>query len=695
MIFLFFKPYFMSIFSKFSKFLTALAVILILAGPTNVFAATAPALGSLSSFSVLAHLSMSAAGAGTVVSNDLGLSSGLAGSKTGPWTVGGTEYFGPASLAATANASALSAFNNLALQGSDGVWSSASPVPGVWTIGADQTFAGTLTLNGGYDDVWVFQIGNDLTFAGSVVLTGNAQPCHVFWQVGRDATIAVSSTFVGTLIASRDVTIVSGATVNGRVVSLTSSLTTDGNNITAPTCSVPTANLHIIKHVINDDSGSAVAGAFTINVTGTNLSTSSFAGSEAGVDITLDAGSYTVDESAFAGYTKSLGANCSGTIASGETKTCTITNDDSVVVATSTINVVKTVINDNGRNRVIADFPLFVNGVPVVSGDTNVFPASTTYTITETSDSNYVQSFSVDCNSSGVLFLAPGENKVCIITNDDKVINSGGGGSSYVAPVPPIIDVVKVPSPLALPAGPGLVNYAYTLRNIGTVPVNNITMVGDTCRPIVLASGDTNHDSILDLTETWVYQCSTTLLATHTNTVVATGWANGVSATDIANATVVVGIPVVPPLIHVTKIPNPLTLPAKGGMVTYTETITNPGAVALNHINLTDNKCDPMQYVSGDINGDAKLDTTEAWVYTCKTNLTKTTMNTAIAEGSANGLTVRDIAVATVVVAVPVPKLPNTGLPAEEGISGIAIIAGVVMLLISTSLVLVLKKRVI
>jgi hypothetical protein len=35
-----------------------------------------------------------------------------------------------------------------------------------------------------------------------------------------------------------------------------------------------------------------------------------------------------VDEADALGYTKSLSADCSGTIADGETKTCTITNDD-------------------------------------------------------------------------------------------------------------------------------------------------------------------------------------------------------------------------------------------------------------------------------------------------------------------------------------------------------------------------------
>ncbi|PIR13817.1 hypothetical protein COV49_00860, partial [Candidatus Falkowbacteria bacterium CG11_big_fil_rev_8_21_14_0_20_39_10] len=115
-------------------------------------------------------------------------------------------------------------------------------------------------------------------------------------------------------------------------------------------------------------------------------------------------------------------------------------------------------------------------------------------------------------------------------------------GSSYVPPVPPLIDIVKVPSPLALPNGPGTVKYIYTLRNIGTVPVSNITMVGDTCSPIALILGDTNTDAKLDTNETWVYTCSGILTKTHTNIITASGWANGISATDIANATVIVGV---------------------------------------------------------------------------------------------------------------------------------------------------------
>lgn len=365
--------------------------------------------------------------------------------------------------------------------------------------------------------------------------------------------------------------------------------------------------------------------------------------------------------------------------------TCSTAPSSASNQQSGTINVVKVVVNDSGGNKTIADFPLFVNGSPVVSGVTNTFPApALAYTVTETGNANYIQSFSGGCDSDGRIGLSPGDNRVCIITNNDI--------GAPVAVVPPLIDVVKVPSPLALPSGPGSVTYTYTLRNIGTVPVTDITMVGDTCSPIVLASGDTNGDNKLDLSETWVHTCTTTLSATHTNIVTTTGWANGISAVDIASATVVVGVAVVPPLIHVTKVPSPLTLTANGGMVTYTEKVTNPGTIALSNVTLSDDTCSPSTFVSGDTNGNAKLDTTETWTYTCRQNLTKTTTNIATATGGANGLTATDFAVATVTVAAP--RLPNTGF-SPEGMSAplfAVIVAGILMVALA-AFVIVQRKR--
>jgi hypothetical protein len=346
---------------------------------------------------------------------------------------------------------------------------------------------------------------------------------------------------------------------------------------------------------------------------------------------------------------------------------------------TGTINVVKIVINDNGGTKTVADFPLFISGTPVSSGVTNTFSAGSTYTVYETADPHYTATFSGACDSDGRVRLSYGDQAFCVLTNDDV------GEAAAVLPVPPLIDVVKVPSPLVLPDGPGSVEYTYTLINIGSVPVTDITMVGDTCSPIHLISGDTDSDEQLDVNETWIYTCTTTLTETHTNTVVTTGWANGLSAVDIASATVVVGEDLVPPLIHVTSVPVPLTLPLGGGMVTYTETVSNPGTVSLGNIIVTSDNCAPVNYVSGDTNGNSLLDSTESWIHTCRTNLTSTASHTVTVSSNTNSLVSRDYAIATVLVANAgvtgvssvIPGLPDTGFaPKETGFVWAFIVAG-------------------
>jgi len=120
---------------------TALAVFFVifafgLGGPMAASAAaTAPTLGAMSSFSVLAKDSMAANGAGTTVSGDMGLSTGLAVSRTGVWlpVLGRTEYFGPGSLADTAQIAATAAKISMAAEPSDGAWGPVALAPGVWT----------------------------------------------------------------------------------------------------------------------------------------------------------------------------------------------------------------------------------------------------------------------------------------------------------------------------------------------------------------------------------------------------------------------------------------------------------------------------------------------------------------------------------------------------------------------------------
>jgi len=82
-----------------------------------------------------------------------------------------------------------------------------------------------------------------------------------------------------------------------------------------------------------------------------------------------------------------------------------------------------------------------------------------------------------------------------------------------------------------------------------------------------------------------------------------------------------------------------------------------------------------MTYVSGDANSNSLLEPTETWTYTCSSGLTATSTSASIAAGTANGMTVRDIAVATVVVATLVPKLPNTGFVPASYIAALVALA--------------------
>jgi uncharacterized repeat protein (TIGR01451 family) len=199
------------------------------------------------------------------------------------------------------------------------------------------------------------------------------------------------------------------------------------------------AHLVVIKHVVNDNGGTAAAGDFTLDSGGANDSPDDFAGAESpGTSVTLDAGSYAVTETGPSGYTRSDSADCSGTIALGETKTCTVTNDDQA----ATLTVIKHVVNDNGGTAVAADFTLDSGGANDSPDDfagaespgTSVTLDAGSYAVTETGPSGYTESDSADCAGT----IAPGETKTCTVTNDDnapalhlrKTVTNDNGGAA-------------------------------------------------------------------------------------------------------------------------------------------------------------------------------------------------------------------------------------------------------------------------
>ena len=93
----------------------------------------------------------------------------------------------------------------------------------------------------------------------------------------------------------------------------------------------------------------------------------------------------------------------------------------------ASVTVTKVVVNNNGRTKVVSDFPLFVGAAGVASGILNNF-APGTYAITETLDPAYAQTFSGSC-ASGSITLASDGNYACTITNDDIPTTPQSGSS--------------------------------------------------------------------------------------------------------------------------------------------------------------------------------------------------------------------------------------------------------------------------
>jgi hypothetical protein len=197
----------------------------------------------------------------------------------------------------------------------------------------------------------------------------------------------------------------------------------------------------VIKHVVNDNGGTAVASNFTMTINGvTATGGNSFPGAESpGTDKEVTPGSYSVTETGPSGYSASTSADCTGTIAAGQTKTCTVTNDDQP----AHVIVIKHVVNDNGGTAVASAFTMTINGVTATGGNsfpgaespgTNKIVTPGNYNVTETGPTGYTASFSADCTSS----IALGQTKTCTVTNDDQpahiivikhVINNNSGSS--------------------------------------------------------------------------------------------------------------------------------------------------------------------------------------------------------------------------------------------------------------------------
>lgn len=397
----------------------------------------------------------------------------------------------------------------------------------------------------------------------------------------------------------------SGATNNGSIQgnSVTGVVVATNNIVSCTFINSPKPKLIVKKHVVNDNGGTKSASDFTMTVTGNSQVVPNFSGNESGTEVTLNNGSFSVNEISDGGYSKSFSGDCNGTISAGETKTCTITNDD----IAPKLTVIKNVVNPYGSSLPASSFPLFVNGNFVTSGTQNAFNVGS-YTISETQQTGYsFTGISGDCsfNQDTIsVLLSLADNYTCTLTN---------------TAIQPKLVVIK-----------HVIN-----DNSGTKTAADFTMTVSGNSQVVpnfagnelgtnvgLNEGNYSVDELADsgYTKSFSGDCSGTISIGQTKYCTVTN-------NDIAQ-----------PSINVVK--SGPDSAHEGDEVTYTFTVTNTGDVALSNIDVVDSIAGEGDYVSGDTNDDDILQTTETWIFTATyvipDNHTANVTNTVTACGDEN-----------------------------------------------------------
>jgi hypothetical protein len=207
----------------------------------NATAQSVP-LGSDANFAVLAGAGITIAGSAnsSAITGNIGTYPTLSVTGLGNVTLTGVNQTANTGVMIAAKNDLTTAFNTAALAPATTSYATVQDLggltllPGVYNEPSAFGLTGILTLNanGNPNAVWIFKSGSTLITATSseVVLTGGAQASDVFWDVGSSATLGSSSDFVGNILASASITAGTGATVDGRLLAETGSVTLDGSD---------------------------------------------------------------------------------------------------------------------------------------------------------------------------------------------------------------------------------------------------------------------------------------------------------------------------------------------------------------------------------------------------------------------------------------------------------------------------------
>jgi len=117
----------------------------------------------------------------------------------------------------------------------DGDISGLNLVPGLYKWGTGVLIKTDVTLDGGANDVWIFQIAGGITQASDteVLLAGGALPGNIFWQAAGTVALDTGAHLEGNVLSQTEITLATGASINGRLLAQTA-VTLDAATVTKP-----------------------------------------------------------------------------------------------------------------------------------------------------------------------------------------------------------------------------------------------------------------------------------------------------------------------------------------------------------------------------------------------------------------------------------------------------------------------------
>jgi hypothetical protein len=95
--------------------------------------------------------------------------------------------------------------------------------PGVYKWDNEVLINSDVTLNGGPNDVFIFQIAKGITQANdtTIILAGGVQAKNIFWQASETVSIGTGAHFEGIVLGQTNIGLGSQASINGRLLTQT------------------------------------------------------------------------------------------------------------------------------------------------------------------------------------------------------------------------------------------------------------------------------------------------------------------------------------------------------------------------------------------------------------------------------------------------------------------------------------------